>query len=68
MTKQEAINLFGGKSQLIEALGCSRQMIFDWNNELTKPQSDRVIGAAFRVNVERAKNAADLHQTLESLI
>ena len=60
MTKQEAIDLFGGKNQLIEALGCTRQMIFQWNNQLSPAQADRVIGAYMRVSEERDSRVTTL--------
>ena len=60
MTKQDAIVLFGGKNKLIDALGCSRQMIFMWDDELTQAQTDRVIGAAMRHGVATMKNAETL--------
>jgi len=53
MTKQEAIDLFGGKNQLIEAMGATRQMVYQWPDELTPAQADRVIGAYMRVSEER---------------
>ena len=68
MTKQEAIDLFGSKRALQSALNCSRQMIFQWNNELTQAQSDRVIGAAMREASQRGASGARLQQTIEELV
>ena len=68
MTKQQAIDLFGSKNALIGALGCSRQMVFTWNNELTQAQADRVIGAAMREASQRGASGARLQQTIESLV
>lgn len=51
MTKQQAIDLFGGKAYVLAgALGVSPAAIGNWPNdgELTQNLSDRVIGAHLR--------------------
>lgn len=53
MTKNEAINMFGSVAQLAEALGITRQAIYQWPNQLPKDQADRINGAALRVGVLR---------------
>ena len=68
MTKQEAIALFGNKAALQNALGCTRQLLHGWKDELTLAQSDRVIGAAMREVSKRGATAAELKQTIEELL
>jgi len=49
MTKQEAIDLFGGKAAyLARALGISRSSVSEWPDELTQNLADRVVGAHIR--------------------
>ncbi len=51
MTKQEAIDLFGGKGGILAAaLGVSKAAIGNWPNEgeLTQNLTDRVVGAHVR--------------------
>ena len=53
MTKQEAIELFGGGHRaLAEALGISRSAVSQWPQELDQEREDRVIGAAVRLGIE----------------
>ena len=68
MTKQEAINLFGSKVALQHALGCTRQLLHGWKDELTQAQEDRVLGAALREAAKRGQTAAELKQSLEALL
>jgi len=68
MTKQEAITLFGSKVALQHALGCTRQLLHGWKDDLTLAQSDRVLGAALREVSKRGQTADELKQTLEGLI
>ena len=68
MTKQEAIDLFGSKVALQGALKCTRQLLHGWKPELTQAQSDRVIGAAMRIGVERDNTAKDWRATIDSLV
>ena len=50
MTKQEAIELFGGGQRaLAEALGISRSAVSQWPKLLDQEREDRVIGAAVRL-------------------
>lgn len=50
MTKQEAIDLFGGKvKDLAQAMGVVSQAISQWPDELPQDYVDRVIGAAMRL-------------------
>ena len=61
MTKQEALDLFGGKHKaLAEALGISRQAVYKWPAELSKRQSMAVMGAKHR-------QLADEHKRLDAL-
>jgi len=49
MTKQEAIDLFGGKPvYLARALGISRSSVSAWEDPLSQNLQDRVIGAHVR--------------------
>lgn len=64
MKKIEAIKLFGSGAALGRALGLSRGRIAQWNDVLTKEQTDRVVGAAVRkglIRIESSdKNANEL--------
>lgn len=50
MTREDAIALFGGKSQdLAKALGVSKAAVSNWpSGELTQNLTDRVVGAHVR--------------------
>jgi hypothetical protein len=51
MEKQEAINLLGGTITLAaKALGTTYQAVYKWPENLSPRLSDRVVGAAFRLN------------------
>jgi hypothetical protein len=49
MTKQDAISIFGGVPALAEAVGTTRQAIYQWKDDLDQAKTDRVIGAAIRL-------------------
>ena len=49
MTKQEAITLFNGVPGLANAIGTTRQAIYQWPDDLDQAKTDRVTGAAFRL-------------------
>jgi len=49
MTKAEAIQLFGSKKALAEALGVHRSLISKLPDQLPTKYSDRVTGAAIRL-------------------
>lgn len=50
LTKQQAIEIFGSSgAELGRALGLSRGRISQWPEQLDQDQTDRVIGAAFRL-------------------
>lgn len=48
MDKQAAIEFFGGLSETAEAIGCTRQSIYDWPDPLPRRIADRVIAAIVR--------------------
>jgi hypothetical protein len=51
-TKQEAIQIFGGSMRAVgDALGISRQAVYQWPEELPQDTSDRLLGAAIRLNL-----------------
>lgn len=52
LTKNQAIEAFGGASNLAKALQLTRQAIFYWPDELDLERHDRVVGAAHRLNIE----------------
>lgn len=57
MTKIEAIALFGGDVKLLaEALGITRQAIYQWPDELSQRKADEVAGAFFRITTEKGVN------------
>jgi len=49
MTKNDAIGLFGTVKYLADALGVTRHAIYQWPDELTQDQEDRVVGAGVRL-------------------
>jgi len=50
LTKSQAAQLFGGRLvDLARAVGLHKSAISDWPEELKLAQSDRVIGAAYRL-------------------
>lgn len=51
LTKQQAIELFGGKQKLVaEAIGVTPSAVSQWpDGELDQATSDRCIGAAYRL-------------------
>lgn len=51
-TKQEAIQIFGGSMRAVgDALGITRQAVYQWPEELPQDTSDRLLGAAMRLNL-----------------
>jgi len=50
MTKAEAIQIFGSKQALAEALGVHRSLISKLPDRLPTKYSDRTIGAAIRLD------------------
>jgi len=57
MTKKEAIYLFGdtrayGTLKLSEALGISKQAIYQWPHELSIRLTDEITGAAVRLGID----------------
>lgn len=48
MKKQTAIDLFGSRPAMAEALGCTRQAIWNWPDELKQSQVDQIVGASLR--------------------
>ena len=64
MKKQDALNLFGGRpTDAAKALGVTRQAVNGWDDDLPQRIQDRVIGAAFRIGIERAKIAVTLEES-----
>jgi hypothetical protein len=52
MTKSQALQLFGGRvADLADALDMTRQGVYQWPDELTPGQADRVRGAALRLGL-----------------
>ncbi|PUB82402.1 MAG: hypothetical protein DBP02_15230 [gamma proteobacterium symbiont of Ctena orbiculata] len=49
MNKQDAISLFSGVPGLANAMGTTRQAIYQWPDDLDQAKIDRVIGAAYRL-------------------
>ena len=51
-TKQEAIRIFGGTMRAVgDALGISRQAVYQWPEKLPQDTSDRLVGAAIRLRL-----------------
>ena len=51
MTKQEALDLFGGRPAYVaRAMGITRQAVNNWPDPLTPAIADRVIGAHIRLS------------------
>ena len=51
-TKQEAIQIFGGTMRAVgDALGITRQAVYQWPEVLPQDTSDRLVGAAIRLNL-----------------
>ena len=51
MTRQEAIDLFGGRViELARAMNLTRSAIYEWPEVLTQGITDRVVGAHVRVH------------------
>lgn len=51
-TKQEAIRIFGGTMKAVgDALGISRQAVYQWPEDLPQDTSDRLVGAAIRLKL-----------------
>ena len=57
MKKVEAVALFGGVGKAAAAMGCTRQAVHSWQEELTLGQADRVIGAALRMGMTTMRQA-----------
>jgi len=60
MTKDYAKYLFGGTQKMADAVGVTRQTIYDWPEDLEQKQSDLVIGAAFRLDIVMVEPIAGL--------
>lgn len=61
MLKSQAITLFGGAPQLAEALGVTRQRIYQMPKKLRPFEVDRVVGAALRLGkIKRAEDIANI--------
>lgn len=52
MNKKYAIYLFDGVQQMADALGVTRQTIWEWNSTLTLAQTDQIVGACFRLMIK----------------
>lgn len=52
MLKAEAIRMFGGVTALANAVGVSRAAVYQWPEELPRPQADRVIAACVRHGID----------------
>jgi len=52
MHKKEAVQLFGSVAKASRALEVSQQAISKWPDELPLRISDRVLGAACRLNIK----------------
>lgn len=52
MKKNEAVEIFGSVRALANALGITKQAIYQWHFDLPQDQADRVIGAAIRLGKE----------------
>jgi len=48
MNKSNAIALFGGVTNLANALGIKRQAIYQWKDVLSQRQADEIVGASLR--------------------
>lgn len=48
MTKKEAIALFEDVKELADALGCTREAIYQWPENLSDGLKNKVIGAAYQ--------------------
>lgn len=61
MLKSQAIALFGGAPQLAEALGVTRQRVYQMPKRLRPFEVDRVVGAALRLGkIEKAADVAKI--------
>lgn len=60
MKKSDAIGIFGSGASLGRAIGVSRGAICYWGKNLTTQQTDRVIGAAIRLNKITPEQAKEL--------
>ena len=50
MKKQDVINLYGGNRSLTaRSIGISRQALYQWPDELSIEQQDRVVGSCLRL-------------------
>lgn len=63
MTKSGALKMFGetrsdAVKRLAEALGISRQAIYQWPDDLPQDTVDRVVGAAVRTGRWKEQGAA----------
>ena len=67
MTKAEAIQLFGSKKALAEALGVHRSLISKLPDQLPTKYSDRTTGAAIRLGRVIPDLVADSRQPDEIL-
>lgn len=66
MTKSEAIRLFGTtQADLAAAIGVTRSAISQWGESLRLEQQDRVIGAAVRLGLWHATDAAAIGESDE---
>ena len=55
MTKTQSIKLFGSIKNLAAALDIKRQAIYQWPEELSQRQSDRISGVAMRMGLTEVK-------------
>ena len=60
MKKKYAIYLFDGVQKMADAIGVTRQSVYEWPDELKQKQSDLVIGAAFRLGLLDVEPQASL--------
>lgn len=58
MKKDEAIAIFGSTRAMADALGVTRQAIYQWPDVLPQDQEDRVTGAAVRLGKLKANGSA----------
>ena len=66
MDKKKVIAIFGSNTKTAKAIGITRSAVSQWPNDLPQIHTDRVVGAAVRLNVavpsdvlEKAPSAAN---------
>jgi hypothetical protein len=63
MTKQQAIDIFGGSgAELGRAVGLTRGRISQWPDELEQRETDLVVGAAIRLGRKLPDNFCPTEQ------